>query len=1042
MMLKNIKRFYFSHSTYLAFASRGISNYSVVFSTIGGKPSQLKSITVRFNDLNKNSNAIFRYLLFNLKPRVQYTMMIKLNGRYISDVTFYPLNISLNEFLNKIVFESYKVCDEETNPELVITLEEVTKVTYKPFSGVRDTVSKGSYIRGVVRKENQQKDLAFPLVPKKSIQDTFKLITRRNEGLKRRAFNRFQARSGKRDFSTSSVVSSWFNGDMFYNIESYIKSKNFEASREVQLQLEQYLLDFKSEVTKTEPTLISNVDVRRLSGPVASYIDKKSPLIYMYVNALLKSNKKNDLYIISMLNRVGSQFIFDNCVYFLLKILTHRKTGNFDLLGVTSIGVKVGNIIVDKYLRLIKADDKSNFKVWRNNYIKDIAELKGILNNDDSFYLQIGTKVIEILINSELIKLEVLRVGRNERHSLYVICDPELLKMDFKDVVLVSPLRLPMIVSPEKYVNTEGGGYLLNNTSYTDSMFTDKKQYKIESKLSDNNNIISLVNNLSATPFKVNKELLYFLYSELGSSLLIQESELKEYESKQPLSKYKQKKYTALCSQFVHQNFILKIANIFKNYNSIYFPVKLDNRGRVYCIPPYFNYQSSDLAKALILFSVPGIINKNYLEDVKYLQCYGVNCFGGEMSKASVQSKINWVNDNIDNIINFENGILLRKAKEPLLFLAFCMEYKKYYLFLNDDSKTEFNSYLPVQLDATCNGFQHLSLLSQESKLYDVLNLSNKGDKPKDFYNFLLHKVLEVIKSKLDEGITIDGKGDYSRLNSFIWERNHVKKLIMTIPYNSTDMSMKKYLLDNLEQSDFDVDNNCYWYSTKDNTDLRINSYDAGLIVKILRDIIRKDFTKIHNLAKYLRNVAKLFNTLNIPIFWALPSGLNIYQSYLESKSITISPFTYSKAKLNLKVSNKDKLDHNKQVIALMPNLIHSLDAYSMTELYTVFNNKFNPVQFYSIHDCFGTTTDKVECLKNLLLMVYVDLYSNDSYLEKFDKGIINYLTTATNYKIEGRKVIIDEENSYELFDISWVINAKLLSNKEVNRLDSQYILI
>lgn len=63
-----------------------------------------------------------------------------------------------------------------------------------------------------------------------------------------------------------------------------------------------------------------------------------------------------------------------------------------------------------------------------------------------------------------------------------------------------------------------------------------------------------------------------------------------------------------------------------------------------------------------------------------------------------------------------------------------------------------------------------------------------------------------------------------------------------------------------------------------------------------------------------------------------------------------------------------------------MPNLIHSLDAYSMTELSYQFNNNYHNFQFYSIHDCFGTTFDKVDILKMYLSFIYINLYSNDTY--------------------------------------------------------------
>jgi hypothetical protein len=35
--------------------------------------------------------------------------------------------------------------------------------------------------------------------------------------------------------------------------------------------------------------------------------------------------------------------------------------------------------------------------------------------------------------------------------------------------------------------------------------------------------------------------------------------------------------------------------------------------------------------------------------------------------------KIEWVNKNINNIIDYEKDILLKKAKSKLLFLAFCL---------------------------------------------------------------------------------------------------------------------------------------------------------------------------------------------------------------------------------------------------------------------------------------------------------------------------------------------------------------------------------
>lgn len=56
--------------------------------------------------------------------------------------------------------------------------------------------------------------------------------------------------------------------------------------------------------------------------------------------------------------------------------------------------------------------------------------------------------------------------------------------------------------------------------------------------------------------------------------------------------------------------YILQIANIKKKI-TIYFPVKLDQTGRIYCINCYFYYKANDLAKSLLLFNKSDIIQRN-----------------------------------------------------------------------------------------------------------------------------------------------------------------------------------------------------------------------------------------------------------------------------------------------------------------------------------------------------------------------------------------------------------------------------------------------
>lgn len=388
--------------------------------------------------------------------------------------------------------------------------------------------------------------------------------------------------------------------------------------------------------------------------------------------------------------------------------------------------------------------------------------------------------------------------------------------------------------------------------------------------------------------------------------------------------------------------------------------------------------------------------NKKDNISLSYLKIYGGSSFG--LDKLSANDRIKWVDKNLNNIKNYRNGKLIKEAKNKFLFLAFCIEFNRYLNCLDNHDVSWFDTYLPIQMDATCNGFQHLSLLSLDSNLSKELNLSEStwDDVPKDFYTFLVVCFIDYLKTELSENnnLTSEESESYNRLINMKIIREIIKKAIMTIPYNVSNFSLINYIKEGFELED----NSSEWYIYKNDTSIRLKSLDFTVLGKGLRKVLHEKFHKLELLLKYLDQVARVCTLLEIPIIWTLPTGLVVRQSYMISDEVRIKPFSHSNKKFSMKVLNKTKFNNSKQITAFMPNLVHSLDAASLTLLLDFYFKESTDVKnIYTIHDCFAVPANKMECLISLLKLTYIKIYSDDKYLLKLDGDIRKNIRNTQN---------------------------------------------
>ena len=114
-----------------------------------------------------------------------------------------------------------------------------------------------------------------------------------------------------------------------------------------------------------------------------------------------------------------------------------------------------------------------------------------------------------------------------------------------------------------------------------------------------------------------------------------------------------------------------------------------------------------------------------------------------------MNSRVKWVDSNTEALCNYETNDIINRADEDsrACFVGFCIEFKRFDAFMNDHDATNFKTHLPIQLDATCNGYQHISLLTRQKEVFKPLNLksSTHNDNPEDFYGYLLIEISPLI---------------------------------------------------------------------------------------------------------------------------------------------------------------------------------------------------------------------------------------------------------------------------------------------------------
>lgn len=703
------------------------------------------------------------------------------------------------------------------------------------------------------------------------------------------------------------------------------------------------------------------------------------------------------------------------------------------ILHETLAGKKYTDICIRLTKRLYYSDKK-----------RTEAEILKLINKPKGKRENKSTEQQRTLLQGQIrIADDILRIGE-QTLNLYKVKDYvtgrqiELTGKFYKEVekyLTISYKDFPMLTPPKDWLNQGyGGGY-----QYKLKKSCVNSRPELEIDFQPNSLVIENLNRLQKVKWRVNQEVLKIflnLYSNYKINLgddLVSYAERKQLENNEEFIKlfdieelikindnfidedlirnpessfwYNIRNYLRRKSLIGHFN--MSLLKAFSKVDYFYFVHVIDGRGRIYP-QGSFTYQSSSLVRSCLEFGEEEEVEIE--ENWQELCGYGAALYGykGDSEKFIEENQDKWEKE-------FDWSFII-KAKEPLLFISFCLEHQKWKKAKKEGEKF-VKSRFPVFLDATNNALQHYTALGGITNLAPYVNISNNSS-CKDFYQEITERVKEKIVNTFSTRIDLllrrevkERKFDEITYLKYLiknkdnfFTRKLLKKSIMSLGYGVTPYGIAEQLLETFKK---DINYQHFFM-------LHLKPEYLMYLAIPLYEILLEEFREIIQIQTVLKSwIQEYVNNSPENFFcWETPTGINIYLFYFKNTQIKIQFRVYNKKVKKFVVAlPENKWDLTTTQLSFPPNFIHSLDAvhlnFVIDKLYT------SDFKLATIHDSIGVTFKNVKKARLIFKKEFVNLYKK--HIDKLLLGLI----TKNGIKTENKYIVK-----------LWGVNRKLLDWK------------
>ena len=690
-------------------------------------------------------------------------------------------------------------------------------------------------------------------------------------------------------------------------------------------------------------------------------------------------------------------------------------------------------------------------------------EEKKIVMFENEEIIKLGANLLKYLIDFEVVE-EYKKEGSNFEHYAFTDEFEKSSQGYYKDIAkYATPFFEPMIVPPLHWKTIDDGGFLKDKASLTkyDLYIMKTKTKKARANLEAQREsfppkLLQAINIIQDTKWQINKTMFSYIFKEHLTKEQISKEFLKEKrkelkalrESKKekkikretkretleelgidaptidekllPLNEEFQsikkqiKKIKLEISEEKNSinasKFLLDTAKKYQDYGEIYFVWQIDFRGRVYPVQTLLNPQGDDMVKSLLHFAQKKSVDEKALQ---WFKIHGANCYGED--KISFNDRIKWVDKHSEEILrifNYENPLqessFLKKADKKYQFLAFAIEYKQYV-----QDPHQFKSSLPIAIDGSNNGFQHISALLRDVNGAKKVNVLPSGDDvPADIYQEVANQTKAILKKEMNDFDATSVIKQEQDGRSFIKDilplvnRSMVKKGVMTDSYGAGLKAKTEQIVEYLEDEKIQSQHN-------------LSEKEIKLISKIVAQANEKSIDAVapssQKYKKWMKNIAKQISEQNKPIIWTTPFiSLKVIQEEFETVKKQISTKYNNKDNKMQILLPTDKIDKDEQTKGIAPNFIHSLDSTHMY-MSLLLANERGVDAFATIHDSFATHAQDVDLLLSSLKDAFTELTKYDVAKHFKEEMQMRY-----NLQIEEIPYVNEED-----FDIELIRDAK-----------------